>query len=638
MTHFLKYPFSLLLVIFINLHSLAQSTVLPVTMISDSIKTNAHAVIRKQQTDVVIKSDESMRIHKNDIISILDRKGDAYSTFYEFYDGFTKIKNIKIKVFDENGMPIKTVKKKEIKDYAAEDGFSLYNDTRVLYYHYISNKYPYTISISYDIITSNTAFIPRFAPIHNYDTGIEKSIYTITHPTNLKLNYKETESKYFSYDKNVYPTKMEFSIHQVKPISSEDFAPSFKTLVPSVAFGLENFSLAGVKGSAHNWAEMGDWIQNKLLNGRSQISETTRNKILNLTKDAPNDLEKAKRVYKFMQDKTRYVSIQIGIGGWRPMPAMEVDQKAYGDCKALVNYTKSLMEVAGVKTYYTLVYGGSKRNIDKNLVSIQGNHAILMFPSKKDTIWLECTSQKNPFGHLGNFTDDRDVFIVDKGKSKIVHTRVYQDDENLVETQGDVFLNDQLGFKAKIHIKNCGKAYDRAFYIKDEKKEKQILHYKNAFSDLNIKTIDSIQFDDDKAHVCFNQDLQFAISNYISTFQDHSYFFRLNFFSILSSVPPKNRDRKYPIYIPSGFRHHDKINIELPAGYSYESIPKDVKIESEFGKYTMHVTKLSNQKMVYERDFILKEGTYPKEKYKAFRSFLKKIHKSDLKKAIIKKN
>ena len=103
-------------------------------------------------------------------------------------------------------------------------------------------------------------------------------------------------------------------------------------------------------------------------------------------------------------------------------------------------------------------------------------------------------------------------------------------------------------------------------------------------------------------------------------------------------MPPKNIDRKYPIYIPSGFRHHDKINIELPAGYSYESIPKDVKIESEFGKYTMHVTKLSNQKVVYERGFVLKEGAYPKEKYKAFRSFLKKIHKSDLKKAIIKKN
>ena len=53
-------------------------------------------------------------------------------------------------------------------------------------------------------------------------------------------------------------------------------------------------------------------------------------------------IEKAKIVYKYMQEKTRYISVQVGIGGFKPMLAKDVDRLGYGDCKALSNYTKAL--------------------------------------------------------------------------------------------------------------------------------------------------------------------------------------------------------------------------------------------------------------------------------------------------------
>ena len=119
-------------------------------------------------------------------------------------------------------------------------------------------------------------------------------------------------------------------------------------------------------------------MDDKLLSGTQELPEEVKTEITELTKDASSPIEKAKIVYNYMQNKTRYISIQVGIGGWKPMLAEDVDRLGYGDCKGLSNYTKALLDYVGVTSYYTVVYGGSDiRDIDSDFSSLQGNHAIL---------------------------------------------------------------------------------------------------------------------------------------------------------------------------------------------------------------------------------------------------------------------
>ncbi len=90
-----------------------------------------------------------------------------------------------------------------------------------------------------------------------------------------------------------------------------------KKIIPSVKFSLSN-----VKGAMKDWKSLGKWQYDNLLKGRDELPQYTIDEVTELTKNASTTVEKAKIIYNYVQNKTRYVSIQLGIGGWQPMLAI----------------------------------------------------------------------------------------------------------------------------------------------------------------------------------------------------------------------------------------------------------------------------------------------------------------------------
>ena len=120
-------------------------------------------------------------------------------------------------------------------------------------------------------------------------------------------------------------------------------------------------------------------MYDNLLFNKNQLSIATTTKIKDLVKDVTSPIEKAKIVYEYVQNKTRYISVQVDIGGWQPITANKVDEVSYGDCKGLTNYTKALLDVVGVKSHHVILYASNNRNVDKNFTGT----AILIFTRSK---------------------------------------------------------------------------------------------------------------------------------------------------------------------------------------------------------------------------------------------------------------
>ena len=139
------------------------------------------------------------------------------------------------------------------------------------------------------------------------------------------------------------------------------------------------------------------------------------------------------------------------------MLANDVDRLGYGDCKALSNYTRALLNAVDVPSYNTLLYGDrNKHDIQSDFVSMQGNHMILSIPNGENYVFLECTSQDNPFGYQANFTDDRNVLVMKPDGGEIVRTKKYENKDNSQNNKGSYSLSETGDFSGKITMVSEG--------------------------------------------------------------------------------------------------------------------------------------------------------------------------------------
>jgi transglutaminase-like putative cysteine protease len=599
----------------------------PVSEIPAALLQNAHTVMRVYKQEVEIKSEKSAVVSVTEVRTILNKNGEDDAYFSETYDPMNKISNVKGKVYNELGKQIKSLGGDDVVDHSAISGFSLYEDNRVKYIDPKNLTYPFTVEYTYDIDLKHTFFLPVWSH-GSGNTSYENSVFIVKTPLGYSFRYKEYNLpkgvvKTIQDNKDVYTwtiTNLSARIDEPMTIKS---LPTY----PLVRLAPNRFEVGETKGSSETWKDLGIWMTG-LLDKKDILSESTKAKLKEITSSCKNDLEKVKVIYQYMQQKTRYVSIQVGIGGWQPFDAETVDKTSYGDCKALSNYTKALLWAVGVKSYYALVYAGaSSRNIDADFASNQFNHAIVFVPIDKDTVWLECTSQRMPCGFNGDFTDDRDVLIVDGENSKLVHTRIYPANENCINRNTKVDLVDIESGIANTSTKYIGLCYDAmmsTYYADDADKLKKI----TQSIELPSFSLTKFSLVENRSKTpSLDEHLDLTFTNYIKKMGDVA-LLPLNFMNRLSSIPDKVRNRQTDMCIRRSYMENDTVTYQLPKGYQVTDLPQKTEFVGKFGKYISQSTQKGGE-ITYIRHFELTKGTFPAQDYTDFRDFLEQIATAD---------
>lgn len=607
--------------------------------ISDSLKENANAVVRLNQLDIVITSQRSMNIITKRVVSVLNEKGLSAIDAIESYDKRTNIRNIEATVYDVLGKEIKKIKRKDFKDQSSGEGGTLFSDNRYLYLDYTPIQYPFTIVFDSEIETSTTAFIPKWYPSSDYFVSVEKSILNVKYPDNLGFKKMEFNFSNFKIDKTIdTATQLSYTVTNILAQKQEDYSPSFSSVFPNVMMGLELFHLEGVDGNAKTWKEFGQWYSDKILLGTTDLSDETKMKVKTLVGDEKDPIKKAKLIYNFVQQKVRYISIQVGIGGWKPMLASDVDRLGYGDCKALTNYTKALLDVVSVPSYYTILYGDRKKlSIQSDFVSMQGNHVILSIPNGNNYTWLECTSQDDPFGYQGTFTDDREVLVIKPDGGEIVRTKVYEDNGNTQISKGEYTLSTNGDFSGKITISSDGSQYSQKTSIENMQPTEKESHYKEYWGHINNLKINKISFSNDKDKIRLTENVAIEAVNY-GSLTSNKLIFTVNAFNRTNAYVKRIRNRKNPLEIQRGFLDEDEITITLPSGFFTEFLPENYELNSKFGNYKTEIIKTDTANLVYKRTLFVKKGLYSNKEYDEYRLFIEQISKNDNAKIILTQN
>lgn len=634
----IKRKYFFLLLFFLTFSIFSQENLYSSLTIPNNLKQNANAVVRLNNLNIELKSSNSMWVTEKRIITVFNKEGNRNINAFVGYDNTTKIKGLEVLVFDAFGKQIKKIKKNDFKDVSAVSGGTLYSDSRVKYLDYTPISYPYTIEYTSVVNTINTAFIQSFMPVDEYFLSVEHSLYTISYPEHITIRKKEKHLQDLSLEKEEDTGKLTYRAKNIEAIKPESYSPLFINMVPKVMVALNEFSLEGVPSKVENWNDFGKWMYQDLIKNTHDLPESTISMIQNLVKDESNDIDKAKKIYQYVQDKTRYISVQVGIGGWKPINASEVDKLGYGDCKALTNYTMALLDAVDVKSNYCVVYGGDNiMSLEVDFASMQGNHVFLNIPNGEGNIWLECTSQKVPFGFIGDFTDDRDVLVVTPEGGEIKHTKKYEVDESLQKIKGFCSIDNDGNIDMKTTISSKGLQYSNKLRLDSEIERDLDLHYKKRWNYINGLHIDEMIINNDKDSIQFIEDISFRASNY-SKIIGKRMLVTINILNRNKHIPDRYRSRKLPLKIRRGFKDADKIEFKLPSNYRIESLPENITIENKFGSYKTEVKVLNKNTLIYTREFILNDGEFPKEDYSKFRDFYKEVSKQDNSKiALIKK-
>jgi hypothetical protein len=598
-----------------------------VSLISKDLLPYASAVMRNEEVTTEVKDLDNTWLHIKRAITILNKNGDNDAEISIWHDKSRVIKDVKGAIYNQYGKPVSKFSESDFDDDSNHDGFSLFTDLKIKHYRPMATDYPYTVSYEYDVKSKQTLEFSDWEPNPSTGLAVEKSSYTFICKPDFKIRYKEANipaKVVIGTNKQGLKTYT-WQAANLKAVKYEPYSPIRTANLSYVKIAPEKFIYRGVNGSFTNWKELGQWQYEKLNAGRQQLSPQTVAHMKELTGDVSDPKQKARKIYEYMQGKTHYINISVGIGGLQPFPASDVDQQNYGDCKALVNYTQALFKAVNIDSYYCMVEAGSpKVSFLNDFASMdQGNHIILCLPFKNDTTFLECTSQNMPFGFLGDFTDDRTVLACTPEGGKLMHTPKYTAQANLEQRKATFTIADDGALKGSIITDFKGANYEDRDHVIYESAKEQVKDLKKIYpiNNLEIESADLKQFKTAQPYTTEN--LKISARDYGSV-ADGKIVFLANPVNRISNVLREVRNRRNDVYINRGYTDEDEITYTMPAGYKVDMRPKKVSIEKPFGKFESSTT-VNGDKLIYNRKLQIIDGTYSKDTYQELVDFYQSI-------------
>lgn len=601
----------------------------PVSALADSLQREAAMVKRYDETVIEIKSPGKARYYHKYANTILGSAGEPYAAFYCHYNRFWDLSNASGTLYDASGKELKRVKKKEMDDYSGTDESSLMTDTRYKKHDFYYRSYPFTVAYEEESEADGLFGLPEWMPQQRADIAVEYSKLVIITPKDYVLRYKPvhyngnpvvTENG----DKKVYT----WEIKNLPAARQEAYAPSWKKRTPQVLLALSDFEIQGYKGNMTSWEGFGLFI-GSLLQNRDVLPDEVKRQVHALTDGLPDEYAKIDTLYSFLQKNTRYISIQLGIGGWQPYDAAFVVSKRYGDCKALSNYMVALLKEAGIKAYYVLIRAGDgSEGLVADFPSNQFNHATVVVPVGKDSVWLECTSQTVPAGYIGSFTGGREALLIDEKGGHVVHTTSYDMEKNQAVRQVQATVDDNGKLSASVQTRYTGVQQEDVHDIMYQlTRKEQAEHLKKR---LNLPTYDITDFSYTEKRnrlPVVDERLQLSAENY-ATVSGRRLFITPNIFSTYISKLKEEENRVNDIVFSHPYKDVDSVQISLPAGYTAEAMPRNVELNSRFGQYSIRFT-LQDNRLSMVRVYAHYSGSFPAATYKELVAFNNAVYKAD---------
>lgn len=589
-----------LLLFGMGLNAQTPALLLP-ALIHDSLKKDASTVYQLDEMEITVKSIEKMNIRVHSIATIMNEKGMRHSSVYISVDKFQKLEQASVKVFAADGREVLHYKKKDFNLQGAYDGISLATDDKAYSISFPVPGFPCTVETEYELELNGFTDIPRFF-FGSSENSYLKSRFILK--TSIPVQYK-------SYNFNLDPgisTEGNFTTYSwersnIPVITTENKSFGLRAVAPYIDVSPSEFSYDGYKGSLKSWKEFGNWLY-PFYEEQGEIPKEKIEFYKNLVSGASTDRERISILYHYLQKETRYVSIQFGIGGFKPFTAAFAEKMKYGDCKGLTHYMKYMLQCIGIKSYAAIINAGKNEfPVDAEFASNIFNHVILCVPNGKDTIWLECTGKQTYPGILGSFTENRNALLVTENGGIIVQTPKSDSKNNVWNAVTHVELDSEGGALARSRIFLSGEFWEELYAYTNSETRNNIKNF--LVHQLGFKNPDDFEFkiinDSSTGH---NIEINMAYGRLYDFKTGSKYFYPVRHYKLNDETIKENKIRSQDYLFDFPYIKQDSTIYHLPPKTRRENILPNKLITTPYVTYKNEWNSNESGSELYVKTFL----------------------------------
>ena len=591
----------------------------------------ASAVIEEHTATFTLNSETSGEWSVSTTVVVNDEKGMAAAEFFLYCDSFRTLKSFGGTVTPANGKVVK-LRMSDLERDAYSPGLV---DDGVTYGYSPSGHFPLTVHYEYKVAyRGGFSSFPAFFPVETAEVSLREASYVLDVPAGYAVKYVSARTEFAKEtvkNRDVY----RWTVKDFSPLVRESMMPPSEELLPYVYCSPESINLGGFPGMQRDWNELGKWLYSLQTNSLELSPEEVK-AVRELTAGCQTTLEKLSRLYDYLRERTRYVSIQLGIGGLQPIPAKEVSRVGYGDCKGLSNYLRALLAAVDVPSDYFII-STSQADLRDEYASVgQMNHAMLAVPVPElsDTAWVECTNPVVPLGYRHEGAAGHQVVLVKESGGELLRIPSYPDSLSLVRQVFEVNLFSSGSAEISARRELFLDYVEGYLTFRDQRPQRQISrltqNLKIQAEDVQVGAIQDNFADYATLGKAFVPEMQipysFRTGAYASVSGDRL-FVPVNPYAQAISI--QKSARVNDLYQRGVSRWEECVKVQIPMGYRAESIPAPVVLDTEWGSMESHVTlSPGGTEMEVRQTFTIKAFRAPASSYASFRDFARAVNRA----------
>ena len=373
-----------------------------------------------------------------------------------------------------------------------------------------------------------------------------------------------------------------------------------------------------------NWSDVARWADNLI--APHLVSDAKLDALIaEINKTALTPEQKAKAVYRAIQDRVRYVFAHVGRGGYEPHDAAEVLRNGYGDCKDQSVLAVMLLRKLGINADPALIVTRGRGIPDMTIPGVSFDHMIVHIPAQNglSEMWMDTTGETSLYPGFSVGIEGQPALIVNNDTEAISMLPTLAPNEHFADLElvFDKFEGTNAQASFKLHFGGLFEQRLRSMWQYSSEREK---YFRELFGQIynSAEVTELTESNADNLWQPFTVSGRFTFNNVWGGKQEPiNYTFSItqltNLFADLRNMHTA-QDRKQPYVVDPGFNLRARIVFASPDSNHYLRVKtQGENIDNAY--YTLVQSGAQdNNRYVVTQDLTVKPVTVALQSYPDF--------------------